>query len=644
MKRRVMNLREKLTKYFKIKYKYIDVPILIVGGLLLVVGALSLIYSFIGLPNALIQSAVFPILSIFANLIILKMIQITMSIEDIKFNKINKISIVAIFLFFIIYYGITLYRREFIYYWDYSNYIAKQYTLEEAFGIGTKNGIITLLYSFLGDYTGFINIFTEFPFCLTSKTGDCYVMVQLVNVFLPILLSLSILIKKIGNIFKIKNKNLYFSITLLITITFPLLHKAALKGQPDWFGIIFCMIIICLTIDYKFEENNILRYLTIFISTASLVITRRWYLYFIVAYYFAYTVFVLIDILKNYASNKKLAITQLQNLLKFGIVSMIVMGTVFFKIIHNILSYDYGKRYASYLSGGVYSEIIHQIKLVGLIYVVLMLIGVFYSIIRKKYYIVFIAVIGVPVSLVMFTRIQNMGDHQSLLLLPFYLLSVIMGIVALLDMKRNKYKVSLVVILIVGILNCFVNYFKIDFKMYALADCNLIVESREDIEQVRNLAKWIDYNCGENDSAYVIPHDTKYNPDIIKNSMLPNTGLFQKVSYGSAVLGTHAFPIELFDAKYVITCEPFPNSSEVTSLAKKYNELFKKIAIEKFKEIKKFDMENGTIFYVYSRIVPVDVREIDYYFDAMKEEDKKFPDLFSEVKTEYIKEHQELLK
>lgn len=233
-----------LQKSFKIKCKYIDIPILIVVGMLLATIVLSFIFNFIGLSNTLIQGAVFPILSIFANLIILKMIQITMSIEDIKFNKINVISIVVIFLFFMIYYGITLCRREFVYYWDYSNYIAKQYSLEEAFGIGTKNGIVTLLYSFLGDYTGFINIFTEFPFCLTSKTGDCYAMVQLVNIFLPILLSLSILIKKIGQIFQIKNKNLYFSITLLITTTFPLLHKAALKGQPDWFGIIFCLIIL----------------------------------------------------------------------------------------------------------------------------------------------------------------------------------------------------------------------------------------------------------------------------------------------------------------------------------------------------------------------------------------------------------------
>lgn len=54
------------------------------------------------------------------------------------------------------------------------------------------------------------------------------------------------------------------------------------------------------------------------------------------------------------------------------------------------------------------------------------------------------------------------------------------------------------------------------------------------------------------------PHDMLYNPDHFKNCRLPDAPINDKLAFGFSVPGTHNFPTQFFEAKYVITCEPFP--------------------------------------------------------------------------------------
>ena len=59
-------------------------------------------------------------------------------------------------------------------------------------------------------------------------------------------------------------------------------------AQPDWFGLIFAFAILLLTLDYRFEKLEPGRFVLIFLATAAIILSRRWYLYFVVGYYFSY--------------------------------------------------------------------------------------------------------------------------------------------------------------------------------------------------------------------------------------------------------------------------------------------------------------------------------------------------------------------
>ena len=77
--------------------------------------------------------------------------------------------------------------------------------------------------------------------------------------------------------------------------TFPFVRMSAVLGQPDWFGLIFAFMLMLLTLDYRFDGIDLPRYLLIFAATAGIILTRRWYLYFVVGYCFAYVLLLAVS-------------------------------------------------------------------------------------------------------------------------------------------------------------------------------------------------------------------------------------------------------------------------------------------------------------------------------------------------------------
>ena len=63
---------------------------------------------------------------------------------------------------------------------------------------GLLQGLWHLVSSFTQDYTSFICLFTEFPFCLTGHTGDSYVKSMAVSVLPSLLAALGAVVCKSG--------------------------------------------------------------------------------------------------------------------------------------------------------------------------------------------------------------------------------------------------------------------------------------------------------------------------------------------------------------------------------------------------------------------------------------------------------------
>lgn len=594
----------------------------------------------------------FPLVSLWCNLALFACVLLVLRVAGIKFDLFHKAVILGLWAAALVYFFWALGRRSFVYIWDYFNYISKQYSAEAAFLQSPAAGFQYIFGSFAEDYTNFITLFLEFPFCLSDHTGDSFAFCQVFSILPMLLVLLAGLTMKVGQMLQVKHRFWYFLIGFSWCITFPFLRMSAMLGQPDWFGLIFGFSILLLTLDFRFESLQPVRFCLLFLVTAAIILSRRWYLYFVVGYYFAYAVLVLVSSVRTAcAGQKKQALVQVRNLVLFGLMSMVAMLILLWPMVRKILGFDYAGRYSYYNFGGIALELAAQTLRIGLLNFILIGLGLWFAAKRRLPALPCLAGAELLISLLLFIRVQNSGSHQMLLFLPGWLLLFLTGAAALAEgiqkhrgLKLFYWVFTLVFavsvrcspLTVVAMPGFLVDHFPLKAASEFVRLDKLIYD-RKDLPQIKAIANWIDTHCAEGELSYMIPHDMLYCPDHFKNCQLPEMPINDKLAFGFSVPGTHNFPMQFFEAKYVLTADPFPQTFVgKDELSHKLNERFLAVREESFALEATFDMGNGTTFTIWRRTAAPTRAEVEYYLSAFTEEDAKYPEMFSEIAESWL--------
>ncbi len=594
----------------------------------------------------------FPLVSLWCNLALFACVLLVLRVAGVKFDLFHKAVIVGLWAAALVYFFWALNRRSFVYIWDYVNYINKQYSAEAAFLQSPAAGFHYIFGSLAEDYTNFITLFLEFPFCLSDRTGDSFAFCQVFSILPMLLVLLAGLTIKVGQLLRVKHRFWYFLMGLSWCITFPFLRMSAMLGQPDWFGLIFGFSILLLTLDFRFESLQPVRFCLLFAATAAIILSRRWYLYFVVGYYFAYAALVLVSSVRTArAGQKKQARAQVRNLVLFGLMSMVAMLILLWPMVRKILGYDYAGRYAYYNFGGLTLELAAQALRIGLLNFILIGLGLWFAAKRRLPALPCLAGAELLISLLLFIRVQNSGSHQMLLFVPGWLLLFLTGAAALAE-GINRFRAAKVVfwvftlvfavsvrcspLTVVAMPGFLVDHFPLAVtKEFVRLD--KLIYDRKDLPQIKAIANWIDTHCAEGEISYMIPHDMLYCPDHFKNCQLPATPINDKLAFGFSVPGTHNFPMQFFEAKYVITADPFPQTFVGNGeMSHKLNEMFLAVRDEYFAQEATFDMGNGTTFTIWRRTVAPTRAEVEYYLSAFAAEDAQYPEMFSEIAESWL--------
>ena len=597
----------------------------------------------------------FPLMSLWCNLALFACVLLVLRVAGVKFDLFHKAVILGLWAAALVYFFWALDRRSFVYIWDYFNYINKQYSAEAAFLQGPAAGFQYIFGSFAEDYTNFITLFLDFPFCLSDRTGDSFAFCQVFSILPMLLVLLAGLTIKVGQMLRVKNRFWYFLMGFSWCITFPFLRMSAMLGQPDWFGLIFGFSILLLTLDFRFEKLEPVRFCLLFAATAAIILSRRWYLYFVVGYYFAYAALVLVSSVRTArAGQKPQALMQVRNLVLFGLMSMVAMLILLWPMVRKILGFDYAGRYSYYNFGGLTLELAAQALRIGLLNFILIGLGLWFAAKRRLPALPCLAGAELLTSLLLFIRVQNTGSHQMLLFVTGWLLLFLTGAAALAEgiQKHRNLKLfywvftlvfavsvrcsPLTVVAMPGFL---VDHFPLEATREFVRLDKLIYD-RKDLPQIKAIANWIDTHCAEGEISYMIPHDMLYCPDHFKNCLLPETPINDKLAFGFSVPGTHNFPMQFFEAAYVLTADPFPQTYVGNGeMAHKLNEKFVAVRDQYFELEATFDMGNGTTFTIWRRTVAPTRAEVEYYLSAFTEEDAKYPEMFSEIAENWLAAH-----
>ena len=594
----------------------------------------------------------FPLVSLWCNLALFACVLLVLRVARVKFDLFHKAIIVGLWAAALVYFFWALGRRSFVYIWDYFNYISKQYSAEAAFLQSPAAGFQYIFGSFAEDYTNFITLFLEFPFCLSDHTGDSFAFCQVFSILPMLLVLLAGLTIKVGQMLQVKHRFWYFLMGFSWCITFPFLRMSAMLSQPDWFGLIFGFSILLLTLDFRFEKLEPVRFCLLFLATAAIILSRRWYLYFVVGYYFAYAALVLVSSVRiARAGQKKQALVQVRNLVLFGLMSMVAMLILLWPMVRKILGFDYAGRYSYYNFGGLTLELAAQALRIGLLNFILIGLGLWFAAKRRLPALPCLAGAELLISLLLFIRVQNSGSHQMLLFLPGWLLLFLTGAAALSegiqkhrDLKLFYWVFTLVFavsvrcspLTVVAMPGFLVDYFPLKAASEFVRLDKLIYD-RRDLPQIKAIANWIDTHCAEGELSYMIPHDMLYCPDHFKNCQLPEMPINDKLAFGFSVPGTHNFPMQFFEAKYVLTADPFPQTFVGNGeMSHKLNERFLAVREEYFTQEATFDMGNGTTFTIWRRTASPTRAEVEYYLSAFKEEDAQYPEMFSQIAESWL--------
>ncbi len=620
----------------------------------LAAGALALIVFGLAAPGS---SLFFPLVSLWCNAALFALALLVLRRAGMELDLFHKAVLVGLWAAAVLYFYWTLGSRTFLYHWDYVNYILKQYHAEAAFAQSTGAGFRFLLDSITEDYTSFITLFTEFPFCLSGKTGDDYAFCQVFSVLPSLLVLLAGLTVKAGRMLQVKNRFWYFLIGFSWCATFPFVRMSAVLGQPDWFGLIFAFMLMLLTLDYRFDGIDLPRYLLIFAATAGIILTRRWYLYFVVGYCFAYVLMLAVSSIRLAKDGQpSRAVHRMVRLVVFGLCAAGAMVLLLLPMVRKILSFDYAGRYSYYNFGGITLELAAQTLRIGLLNFILIGMGLWFAAKRRLPALPCLAGAELLVSLVLFTRVQNTGSHQMLLFVPGWLLLFLVGSAALADGLKKHTAVKLcywgftmvfaVSVRCSPLTTVALPGFVVDhFPLKAVSEfvrLDKLTYDRTDAAQIQRVDDWIDAHCDaeKGEFAYMIPHDMLYNSDMFQYAALPDIQLQGKLAAGISIPGTHEFPVRFFEAKYVLTAEPLPQTFvSGGELSGRWNALFCAARDEHFTQAASFDMGNGTVFTVWERTEPADRAEVEYYLDAFAQEDALYPEMFSQVAEAWLAGH-----
>lgn len=527
-----------------------------------------------------------------------------------------------------------VYYRQTVYSDDAINYFAKQTLLFGSFGQSGFYGIHVLLESLLtADYKMFMNLFISVPYLFTGRSINAFMVCYAITCFVPMWFALLMGAKYLAQQLPACHTALYYPLCMAVMVLWPMFLWPATHGMPDAFGLTFAAVIALLCADYRFETLPWPRLLAIFAATFALILTRRWYMFWILAFYAVYVLAVLVE-----AVRRKTLGSTLKHMLLFGVPSAVIIVGALLPTFKTILTTDYADIYGAYYGGGFGNNCLGQLRTQGLIWLVLCAAGLVWLLYcrstRAQAIVAAAASLG---AMVLFTRTQSLGDHQSLILAPFYLL-MLFGLCAKLTQQkakpwlRNAAAGVLAVFLVVN----FGNALRLPGKSVqtlALSSESLDLTRRTDLAQMRAVTDFVLEHCTEDQTVYINMDSNGYSGTTFAYSDPAHPQLQTMILWESSVPSTHGFPTGIWTSEYVMVTDRVDEGGIVGPINAALRT--QSPAAVHYEYVTEFPLD-GITLYCYRRTARPDAEEADYFKQVFAEYDARWPEIFSQRIDEYM--------
>lgn len=415
------------------------------------------------------------------------------------------------------------------------------------------------------------NYLIAFPMALVSRvfglsfTGYCQTI--FVVYFIPTTILLSLLALRLvrlrqGDLSLLPSFSFVF---ILLTFSSVLLWPLVL-GYADIAGVFVIALILNYAFDWDALSFSWRRNLILTALSLWLLLSRRWYAYYIVGFYGTVGVVSFIKmVLHREFSFKKFGIL-VANMAMIAVLAVAVIYALNPEIFVLFLGNDYSEAYNAFKANGPLLSFWYTLLHTGLLFCVVTILGLIQFIQHRK---TRWAVLGIVlpsfVAVGLFLMVQDLGPHHEYLLTPTILTLCAATLVSWAGAaaKGDKPLVygGLVVVLVCSFLFSYVPVFKTagDFTAPLTSGVQNYPKQMKNYQAYHEiyddlLAKTQDKPA----SVYIVGEGEDLNPEVFRRVKLPeveDAAVFAMVNCTADL--RDGFPSQVFAADYVMIVDPF---------------------------------------------------------------------------------------
>ena len=402
----------------------------------------------------------------------------------------------------------------------------------------------------------------------------------------------------------------------------PVFLIAVVQGYLDVVGVLVMAIMLNIVLRWNGWDFSVRRNLTLSLLSVLLLLLRRWYAYYIVGFYFAIGVMVLIDAIASKRNFWKQIRGMLLNLVMIALVSVVLILVLNRDVFAAFLSTDYGEAYSAYKTTSTLQDILYIIGDIGYLGTLVAAVGfgilVYHRHSRSNGLRLLISML---VAGGLFLLVQTFGVHHRDLVTPTLLIFIMVFIGFLLqNLTVKKEKVVSVALLVFCCVNMSIAFIPNTTTLGQIAwiastGIRKYPENLKYYDVFWEIASDLDIKTGRKAASVYMLGENEIGPEYLRRINLPyETDAAPYLITNSIVDLRDGFPSQMFFADFVLVPDPLVNTlSDVQQISYQIYEMFLEdpMIAEYYELDTVYQMDSKTTLSLFRKIQSTDRALID---------------------------------
>lgn len=460
-------------------------------------------------------------------------------------------------------------QEHYIYFWDTAIYWHMYIDLSTSLLSDPASGLRALIHSVRYDDYNLLPALPLVPFAWMFGSGRLTYILAITNVaLLPGALIMGLSARRIMQRQSAEGALSSVVLSTVIVLAVHSMWVPMLRGYPDVIGVLVIGGILLLHFAKPLADQGLVVLVATGLLLCILVLLRRYYAFWVVAFFPALIFAQYLDIFQRHESSRRRYIITARNAGVIGLTFTFALFAIATPLMLKILHTDYSDIYSAYKSSLSMLQAAGRLPIfLGWSVIVCGLSGLAWLTVKKETRIVGIFLITQSlIVFVLFARTQDFGIQHHYLLIPSFVLGIQVVVISLWKQAEiGIWRVAAVGTLLFVLLANFTTFSPsaasisiVLGRLIPQYKCHPLV--RNDLEELNLLLDRLDELVGEQPGEiYVLASSVVLNSSILQNACHLGTRSGAACGY---ILATNdvdkrdGFPHQFLQAKYLVVANP----------------------------------------------------------------------------------------